>query len=174
MADPNYLKTVAPKTAAAIRAAVNAHPTLSKIIQFNSIAGLAAMNGIDPGSLPIPPQPPPVFPQRASPPIPNCRPQSATGSITACSRLGFPSSLCCSRRRQTESCASGRWRPTQRPQKSDWGRHVASIPLNIINQWLNEEWARGNVGLRLAGPEFDAMVARKLRDPDWRFLRTDR
>jgi hypothetical protein len=68
MADPNYLKTVAPKTAAAIRAAVNAHPTLSKIIQFNSIAGLAAMNGIDPGSLPIPPQPPPVFPQSASRP----------------------------------------------------------------------------------------------------------
>jgi hypothetical protein len=60
------------------------------------------------------------------------------------------------------------------PQKSDWGRHVASIPLNIINQWLNEEWARGNVGLRLAGPEFDALVARKLRDPDWRFLRTDK
>jgi hypothetical protein len=60
------------------------------------------------------------------------------------------------------------------PQKSDWGRHVASIPLNIINQWLNEEWARGNVSLRLAGPEFDAMVERKLADPDWRFLRTDR
>jgi hypothetical protein len=60
------------------------------------------------------------------------------------------------------------------PQKSDWGRHVASIPLNIINQWLNEEWARGNVDMRMAGPEFDALVARKLRDPDWRFLRTDK
>lgn len=59
------------------------------------------------------------------------------------------------------------------PQKSDWGRHVASIPNNIINQWLNEEWARGNVNLRMAGPEFDAMVARKLRDPDWAYLRTD-
>jgi hypothetical protein len=35
MTDPNYLKTVAPKTAAAIREAVNAHPTLSKTIQFN-------------------------------------------------------------------------------------------------------------------------------------------
>lgn len=40
MANPNYLKTVAPKTAAAIRAAVNSHPMLSKIIQFNTSAGL--------------------------------------------------------------------------------------------------------------------------------------
>jgi hypothetical protein len=60
------------------------------------------------------------------------------------------------------------------PQRSDWGRHVAAIPLNIINQWLNEEWARGNVDLRMSGPEFDALVARKLADPDWRYLRTDR
>jgi hypothetical protein len=59
------------------------------------------------------------------------------------------------------------------PQKGDF-RHVASIPLNIINQWLNEEWARGNVGLKLSGPEFDQLVARKLADPDWRFLRTDK
>jgi len=35
MADPNYLKTEAPKTAAAIRAAVNANPEVSRIIQFN-------------------------------------------------------------------------------------------------------------------------------------------
>jgi hypothetical protein len=60
------------------------------------------------------------------------------------------------------------------PQRSDWGRHVASIPLNIINQWLHEEWARGNVTLCLAGAEFDALVARKLADPDWRYLRCDR
>jgi hypothetical protein len=39
---PNYLKTVAPKTAAAIRDAVNAHPVLSKIIQFNAIPAIAA------------------------------------------------------------------------------------------------------------------------------------
>ena len=60
------------------------------------------------------------------------------------------------------------------PQRSDWGRHIASIPLNIINQWLKEEWERGNVGLKMSGPEFDALVARKLKDPDWRFLRTDK
>lgn len=38
MVDPNYLKTVAPNTAARIREYVNSHPELSKIIQFNSIA----------------------------------------------------------------------------------------------------------------------------------------
>ncbi len=35
MADPNYIKTVAPKTAVAIRAAVNADPEVSRIVQFN-------------------------------------------------------------------------------------------------------------------------------------------
>jgi hypothetical protein len=45
MADPNYLKTVAPRTAAAIRDAVNSHPTLRRIIQFNAIAGPAMMEG---------------------------------------------------------------------------------------------------------------------------------
>jgi hypothetical protein len=60
MVDPNYLKTVAPKTAAAIRAAVNEHPTLHKIIQFNTIAALAA-GGIDPAALPIPQQSAPVL-----------------------------------------------------------------------------------------------------------------
>jgi hypothetical protein len=59
-------------------------------------------------------------------------------------------------------------------QMSDWGRHVASIPLNIVNQWLNEEWARGNVSLTFGAKEFDALIQRKLRDPDWKFLRTDK
>jgi hypothetical protein len=63
LADPNYIKTVAPEIAAAIRAAVNSNPRLSKILQFNTIAGLAAVNGIDWSSLPIPRQQPPVFPQ---------------------------------------------------------------------------------------------------------------
>ena len=42
MADPNYLKTVAPEVAARIRAAVNTDPILSPHIQFNSLAGLLA------------------------------------------------------------------------------------------------------------------------------------
>jgi hypothetical protein len=60
------------------------------------------------------------------------------------------------------------------PQRSDWGRHVASIPNVILVQWLNEEHARGNVGLRIFTREFDALIARKLADPDWAYLRTDR
>lgn len=58
-------------------------------------------------------------------------------------------------------------------QKSDWGRHVASIPNVISVQWLNDEWKRGNTSLRFLSPEWDKLVERKLRDPDWAFLRTD-
>jgi hypothetical protein len=60
------------------------------------------------------------------------------------------------------------------PQKSDWGRHIACIPNVILVKWLNEEYARGNVGLRLYSKEFDALVAKKLADPDWKFLRVDK
>lgn len=58
-------------------------------------------------------------------------------------------------------------------QQSDWGRHVARIPNIFLEQWLNEEYRKGNVNLRLFTPEFDKLIARKLQDPDWRFLRTD-
>jgi hypothetical protein len=58
-------------------------------------------------------------------------------------------------------------------QKSDWGRHVASIPNVIIVQWLNEEAARGH-DVRFLSEEFDQLVARKLRDPEWAYLRTDK
>jgi hypothetical protein len=57
LTDPNYLKTVAPTTAAAIREAVNAHPVLSKIIQFNTLAGPVAVIG---GTEPIPGRAAPV------------------------------------------------------------------------------------------------------------------
>jgi hypothetical protein len=59
------------------------------------------------------------------------------------------------------------------PQKSDWGRHVATIPNNNMLTWLQEEWSRGNVNLKLFDAEFNRIVAKKLDDPDWRFLRTD-
>lgn len=59
-------------------------------------------------------------------------------------------------------------------QHSDWGRHVAKIPNVIYVQWLNEEHARGNTDLRLFTPEFDAIVQKKLQDPDWAYLRTDK
>jgi hypothetical protein len=51
------------------------------------------------------------------------------------------------------------------------GRHIASIPCIFIERWLNEEHARGNVGLRIFTDEFDKLVERKLRDPDWMWLR---
>ncbi len=40
--DPNYIKTVAPKTAARIREYVNSNPNLNKVIQFNSAGGAMA------------------------------------------------------------------------------------------------------------------------------------
>lgn len=58
-------------------------------------------------------------------------------------------------------------------QKSDWGRHVASIPNVIMTRWLNEEYAKGNTTIRIFGPEMDALVERKLKDPEWAYLRTD-
>lgn len=48
MTDPNYLKTIAPKTAAVIRKFVNDNPRLNRTIQFNSVAapvGIGATNG---------------------------------------------------------------------------------------------------------------------------------
>jgi hypothetical protein len=59
-------------------------------------------------------------------------------------------------------------------QRGDWGRHVATIPNVILLKWLNEAHARGNSGLRMFTKEFDELVARKLEDPEWKFLRTDR
>ncbi|MGX1362582.1 hypothetical protein [Bradyrhizobium elkanii] len=58
-------------------------------------------------------------------------------------------------------------------QKSDWGRHVASIPNVIMTRWLNEELERGNTTIKMFGPEMDALVDRKLKDPEWAYLRTD-
>ncbi len=59
------------------------------------------------------------------------------------------------------------------PQRSDWGRHIASIPNVFMVQWANEEYQRGNVSLQMFTKEFDELVARKLKDPEWAFLRTD-
>lgn len=58
------------------------------------------------------------------------------------------------------------------PQKSDWGRHIASIPNVIIVQWMNEEHARGHNVMPFT-KEFDEVIARKLRDPEWAYLRVD-
>lgn len=60
------------------------------------------------------------------------------------------------------------------PQKSDWGRHVATIPNNVLLQWLSDEWARGNVNMKLFDQDFNKLVQRKLNEHDWLFLRVDR
>lgn len=52
-------------------------------------------------------------------------------------------------------------------------RHIASIPNVFYERWLNEEYLRGNVSIRLFTEEFDRLVERKLKDPEWAFLRTD-
>lgn len=57
-------------------------------------------------------------------------------------------------------------------QKSDWGRHVASIPNIIMVKWLNECWASGHE-VRYLSPEWDKIVERKLKDPEWAYLRVD-
>lgn len=59
-------------------------------------------------------------------------------------------------------------------QPSDWGRHVASIPNVIYIKWLDEAHAKGHTDLRLFTPEFDEIVQRKLADPEWAYLRTDK
>src|SRR4051812_13457881 len=58
--------------------------------------------------------------------------------------------------------------------RAAWCRHIATIPNVILVRWLNEEYARGNTQLGMFTGEFDELVAAKLRDPDWKFLRTDR
>lgn len=56
-------------------------------------------------------------------------------------------------------------------QRSDWGRHIGRIPNNILNQWIHDE---GVNYLALPGDEFLRLIRRKLNDPDWRWLRTDK
>ncbi len=55
------------------------------------------------------------------------------------------------------------------PQKSDWGRHVASIPNNILLKWMLEE---GVPVFGMPAHEWDKFLRKKLNDPDWRDLRT--
>jgi hypothetical protein len=57
------------------------------------------------------------------------------------------------------------------PQRSDWGRHIASIPNVILLRWMEEDGA--NV-LAMSGEEFGAFIKKKLADPDWAHLRVDR
>ena len=59
-------------------------------------------------------------------------------------------------------------------QTSDWGREVFSVPNVIAYQWLIEEWNKGNKGLKMFSREWMELVKRKMYDPDWKWLRTDK
>lgn len=64
------------------------------------------------------------------------------------------------------------------PQKSDWGRHVASVPNVILTKWMNEDWERGINWVVMSATERSEyelrLIERKLKDPEWAFLRTDK
>jgi len=48
MTNPNYFKEVAPYSASVFRKWTNSNPTLSKLIQFNGLGGLAVIGrGLD-------------------------------------------------------------------------------------------------------------------------------
>ena len=53
--------------------------------------------------------------------------------------------------------------------KTDGMIHVATIPNAILLQWLNEEWMRGS-DMQYLSKEFNELVDRKLKDPDWAHL----
>lgn len=72
-----------------------------------------------------------------------------------------------------EANATERGMDWRRP-KDEFARKVATVPNVIILQWLYEEYRRGNTGLRYPSAEFNALVWRKLQDPDWKYLRVDK
>jgi hypothetical protein len=55
---------------------------------------------------------------------------------------------------------------------TDGFRHKARIPNILMVKWLNEEWARGS-NVRYLSTEWDAVVARKLKDPEYAYLLVD-
>lgn len=59
-------------------------------------------------------------------------------------------------------------------QPSDWGRHIARIPDVIYLRWFEEEQQKGNTTLRMYSKEFDEIVHKKLKDPEWAYLRVDK
>lgn len=57
-------------------------------------------------------------------------------------------------------------------QESDFCRHKATIPNVLIEKWLHEELDKGNVTLKLDSEEFERLIDRKLKDPDYAYLLT--
>ena len=60
------------------------------------------------------------------------------------------------------------------PQKSDWSRHVAEVPCVLLEQILNEAYARGNRTMKLGDPEFMAELNKRIAPGgEWERFRTD-
>jgi hypothetical protein len=79
------------------------------------------------------------------------------------------------RRQDVEDIIENNKKLQNEPQSRKSGfRHIASIPVIFIEQWLREEWARGHFTLKWSSEDMNALVQRKLTDPDWRWLRTDK
>jgi hypothetical protein len=57
------------------------------------------------------------------------------------------------------------------PQRRGDLRHIATIPNVVLVKWMNEE---GINALKMSSDEFGAFIRKKLDDPDWRHLRTDK
>jgi len=56
----------------------------------------------------------------------------------------------------------------------EWGRRFARIPNTVALQWFYDEHRRGNVTLRMYSEEWDRLVWKKLQDPEYAYLRTDK
>jgi hypothetical protein len=55
-------------------------------------------------------------------------------------------------------------------QRSDWGRHIGSVPNVVFEKWLNEEFARGNTTILWDQREQHKLLLRKLKDSEnWKF-----
>ena len=53
--------------------------------------------------------------------------------------------------------------------KTDWGRLIGIIPNNILNKWIIEDEVNY---LGLSSEDWGRLIKRKLRDPDYAWLRT--
>ena len=60
-------------------------------------------------------------------------------------------------------------------QKSDWGRHVASVPNNLINELLTELWKLGCRDITSPyHPLVAAIVRQRLENGEWAKFRVDK
>jgi hypothetical protein len=55
-------------------------------------------------------------------------------------------------------------------QKSDWGRHIGTVPNVVFEKWLNEEYERGNTTILTDQRAQHQLLLRKLKDNEnWKF-----